>query len=90
MAFNDVFIIFAILLVLLILISTLGGAVRFHERFEENAPTVPVVLTPQTNELPSDEAPPKEDTVEAFDGEVYAGFEEEGADKAEEEHATAA
>lgn len=85
MTFNDVFIIFAILLVLLILISTLGGAVRFQERFEDNAPMVPVDLTPSPNELSSDEdAHPNEDAVEAFDGEVYAGFQEEDAENAED------
>jgi hypothetical protein len=95
MAFNDVFIIFAILLFLMIVMSTLGGSVRLHERYED-IPTQPkeASASVEPSKEPSNETPhvtctsescSKDDTVvEAFDGEAYAGF-EDGAEKAADE-----
>jgi hypothetical protein len=85
---QNLLIIFVVLLVLLTLISTLGGSIYPKESFEE-VKEEEVVVTEETPQVPEHfweeekpaaeqptpeptEVAPKEDVVEAFDGDMYA------------------
>lgn len=48
---KDVLIIFTVLLVLLLVISTLGGSIRMKEKFETHRVTVPTLNVPDTTEV---------------------------------------
>jgi hypothetical protein len=104
---KDVFIVFGVLLVVLILISTIGGSVRFFERYEdeeqytdqgyeyidqeqtgEEYPEYSAEGYEETHEDHDPEAEQpyanEEETVEAFDGDAYAGFDAETAGDADD------
>ena len=96
---KDVLIVFGILLLILILISTFGGSIRYREKFEDAivAPQMPSVSPPSSIEaqpplMPVQmEAQPESEVVEGFDGGAYAGFQGEnddvdGDDDAAEQH----
>jgi hypothetical protein len=90
---KDILIVFGVLLVLVILISTFGGSVRYQESFEEE-PAIKPAADAAPPVMASDAAPPTSITtdgpppsgrasemqapvVEGFDGGAYAGFQEE-------------
>jgi hypothetical protein len=81
---KELFLVFAILLLLLTLISAFGGSIKYTERFEEEEekPSPPQKeVKPDTDDdakqveekfAVQDEDEDKIPTYEAFDGEVYA------------------
>ena len=90
---KDILIVFGVLLVLVILISTFGGSLRVRERYEEEpkvpaaSPAPPAVHPegpPPAVQGPEGPPPsgasgmqPMQPVVEGFDGGAYAGFQEE-------------
>jgi hypothetical protein len=90
---KDLLIIFGILLVLLIIISTVGGSIRFMERYESPeegteapAPDAPSQVLPSApEEPPAGDADKGGEVVEPFDGDAYAGFAAEGRQEPEPE-----
>lgn len=76
---KDVLIVFGILLVVLIVISTLGGSIRYTESFENSADKDKLKGQKDPKKEPYEDSEPKKEedkkeTVEGFDGGAYAGI----------------
>jgi hypothetical protein len=78
---KDVIIVFGMLLVVLAIISTLGGSIRYAESFEDSKPKPPKAEKEPApkkehyeEEEPKKEEADKKETVEGFDGGAYAGI----------------